>query len=80
VLVQIQDGQAVEVQLTPQRAALVPPELVEQEPKVETPKQMEVLQILKLAAAAVVPVAQEVMQHLAWLVMVERVWHQPSPV
>jgi hypothetical protein len=36
---------------------MVPPELVEQETKVETPRLMEVLQILKPVVVVAVPVA-----------------------
>ena len=57
VLVHLSAGQAVEVQLTLQRAVMVPPELVEQETKVETLELMEVLQTLKPVVAVVVRVA-----------------------
>jgi hypothetical protein len=59
---------------------MVPPELVEQETKVETPRLMEVLQTLKPVVVVAVRVASEAMQHLALLVMVEPVLHQLSPV
>jgi hypothetical protein len=57
VLVHLSAGQAVEVQLTLQRVVMVPPELVEQETKVETLELMEVLQTLKPVVAVVVRVA-----------------------
>jgi hypothetical protein len=59
---------------------MVPLALVEQETKAEPLRLMEVLQTLKPAVVVVVRVAQEVMQHLALLVMVEPVLHQLSPV
>jgi hypothetical protein len=57
VLDQLPAGQVVEVQLTPQQVVRVPPELVEQEAKVETLELMEVLQTLKPVVAVVVRVA-----------------------
>jgi hypothetical protein len=57
VLDQLSAGQVVEVQLTLQQAVWVPPELVEQETKVETLELMEVLQTLKPVVAVVVQVA-----------------------
>jgi hypothetical protein len=57
VLVHLSAGQVVEVQLTLQQVAMVPPELVEQEIKVETPSLMETLQTLKPVVVAVVLVA-----------------------
>jgi hypothetical protein len=57
VLDQLLAGQAVEVRLTLQRVVMVPPELVEQETKVETLELMEVLQTLKPVVVVVVRVA-----------------------
>ncbi len=57
VLDQLWAGQVVEVQLTLQQAVWVPPELVEQETKVETLELMEVLQTLKPVVEVVVQVA-----------------------
>jgi hypothetical protein len=57
VLDQLSAGQVVEVQLTLQQAVWVPPELLEQETKVETLELMEVLQTLKPVVAVVVQVA-----------------------